>query len=84
MKNQDTTSLIGSLSDQYGGDTSNLYSQLEMHSREEKINQIILLQVGGLLTSVESYEHCVTSNKKLSSSLYLLKSYNTITQFRGL
>ncbi|XP_073476632.1 cilia- and flagella-associated protein 43 [Aquarana catesbeiana] len=44
VKNQDTTSLIGSLSDQYGGDTSNLYSQLEMHSREEKINQIILLQ----------------------------------------
>ncbi|XP_018407904.1 PREDICTED: cilia- and flagella-associated protein 43 [Nanorana parkeri] len=41
---QDTTSLIGSLSDQYGGDTSTLYSQLEMHSREEKINQIILLQ----------------------------------------
>ncbi|KAM5172544.1 cilia- and flagella-associated protein 43 [Mantella aurantiaca] len=41
---QDTTSLIGSLSDQYGGDTSNLYSQLDMHSREEKINQIILLQ----------------------------------------
>ncbi|XP_040261533.1 cilia- and flagella-associated protein 43 isoform X2 [Bufo bufo] len=40
----DATSLIGSLSDQYGGDTSNLYSQLEMHSREEKINQIILLQ----------------------------------------
>ncbi|XP_056430962.1 cilia- and flagella-associated protein 43 isoform X2 [Hyla sarda] len=43
-KSHDTTSLIGSLSDQYGGDTSNLYSQLEMHSREEKINQIILLQ----------------------------------------
>ncbi|KAM9311181.1 cilia- and flagella-associated protein 43 [Gastrophryne carolinensis] len=42
-KCQDTTSLIGSLSDQYGGDTSKLYSQLEMHSREEKINQIILL-----------------------------------------
>ncbi|KAG8578874.1 hypothetical protein GDO81_010648 [Engystomops pustulosus] len=43
-KSHDTTSLIGSLSDQYGGDTSNLYSQLEMHSREEKINQIILLK----------------------------------------
>ncbi|XP_069827504.1 cilia- and flagella-associated protein 43 isoform X2 [Dendropsophus ebraccatus] len=43
-KSHDTTSLIGSLSDQYGGNTSNLYSQLEMHSREEKINQIILLQ----------------------------------------
>ncbi|KAM4036639.1 cilia- and flagella-associated protein 43 [Anomaloglossus baeobatrachus] len=43
-QSHDTTSLIGSLSDQYGGDTSNLYSQLEMHSREEKINQILLLQ----------------------------------------
>ncbi|CAN2390323.1 hypothetical protein PRIEUP_LOCUS359, partial [Pristimantis euphronides] len=43
-KSHGNTSLIGSLSDQYGGDTSNLYSQLEMHSREEKINQIILLQ----------------------------------------
>ncbi|KAM8974806.1 cilia- and flagella-associated protein 43 [Pelodytes ibericus] len=41
---QDITSLIGSLSDQYGGDTSNLYSQLQIHTREEKINQIILLQ----------------------------------------
>ncbi|MEE6479719.1 hypothetical protein FKM82_012348 [Ascaphus truei] len=40
----DMASLIGSLSDQYGGDTSNLYSQLEIHTREEKINQIILLQ----------------------------------------
>ncbi|KAG9490759.1 hypothetical protein GDO78_006209 [Eleutherodactylus coqui] len=43
-KSHDNTSLIGSLSDQYGGNTSTLYSQLEMHSREEKINQIILLQ----------------------------------------
>ncbi|XP_073422213.1 cilia- and flagella-associated protein 43 isoform X2 [Dendrobates tinctorius] len=43
-QSHDTTSLIGSLSDQYGGDTSNLYSQLEMYSREEKINQILLLQ----------------------------------------
>ncbi|KAM3925380.1 cilia- and flagella-associated protein 43 [Leptodactylus fuscus] len=43
-KSHDSVSLIGSLSDQYGGDISNLYSQLEMHSREEKINQIILLQ----------------------------------------
>ncbi|XP_075712589.1 cilia- and flagella-associated protein 43 isoform X2 [Rhinoderma darwinii] len=43
-RSRDTTSLIGSLSDQHGGNTSNLYSQLELHSREEKINQIILLQ----------------------------------------
>ncbi|XP_053573053.1 cilia- and flagella-associated protein 43 [Bombina bombina] len=44
VKNEDMTSLIGSLSDKYGGNTSDLYSQLELHSREEKINQIILLQ----------------------------------------
>nr|DBA30891.1 TPA: hypothetical protein GDO54_006819 [Pyxicephalus adspersus] len=52
LKSQDTTSLIGSLSDQCGGDTSNLYSQLEMHSREEKINQIILLQ--GIIHNVKT------------------------------
>ncbi|XP_053318960.1 cilia- and flagella-associated protein 43 [Spea bombifrons] len=44
VQNEESTSLIGSLSDQYGGDTSNLYSQLALHTREEKINQIILLQ----------------------------------------
>ncbi|OCT88656.1 hypothetical protein XELAEV_18017286mg [Xenopus laevis] len=44
MKCQDSSSLVGSLSDHYGGDTSCLYSQLILHSREEKINQIILLQ----------------------------------------
>uniref|UniRef100_A0A6I8QPX9 Cilia- and flagella-associated protein 43 n=2 Tax=Xenopus tropicalis TaxID=8364 RepID=A0A6I8QPX9_XENTR len=43
-KSQDSSSLVGSLSDLYGGDTSYLYSQLILHSREEKINQIILLQ----------------------------------------
>ncbi|KAM4675995.1 cilia- and flagella-associated protein 43 [Discoglossus pictus] len=44
VKNEDATSLIGSLSDSYGGDTSKLYRQLNLHSREEKINQIIMLQ----------------------------------------
>ncbi|XP_075791642.1 cilia- and flagella-associated protein 43 isoform X2 [Pelodiscus sinensis] len=37
-------SLIGSLSSQYGGDTSILYHQMDLHTREEKINQVILLQ----------------------------------------
>uniref|UniRef100_F7ESQ5 Cilia- and flagella-associated protein 43 n=1 Tax=Ornithorhynchus anatinus TaxID=9258 RepID=F7ESQ5_ORNAN len=36
--------LLGSLSSEYGIDTSLLYSQLELHTREEKINQIILLK----------------------------------------
>ncbi|XP_070608857.1 cilia- and flagella-associated protein 43 isoform X2 [Erythrolamprus reginae] len=36
--------LVGSLSAMYGGNTSLLYSQMELHTREEKISQIILLQ----------------------------------------
>ncbi|XP_062989315.1 cilia- and flagella-associated protein 43 [Elgaria multicarinata webbii] len=36
--------LVGSLSLQYGGDTSILYHQLDLHTREEKISQIILLR----------------------------------------
>lgn len=37
--------LVGSLSSQYGADTSILYHQLDLHSREQKINQIVLLKV---------------------------------------
>ncbi|XP_065528265.1 cilia- and flagella-associated protein 43 isoform X1 [Lathamus discolor] len=36
--------LIGSLSSQYGGDTSILYSQWDLHTREQKVNQIVLLK----------------------------------------
>ncbi|XP_069850036.1 cilia- and flagella-associated protein 43 isoform X2 [Dipodomys merriami] len=36
--------LLGSLSSEFGVDTSLLPSQLELHSREEKINQIVLLK----------------------------------------
>ncbi|XP_007938212.1 cilia- and flagella-associated protein 43 [Orycteropus afer afer] len=36
--------LLGSLSTDFGVDTSFLSSQLELHSREEKINQIVLLK----------------------------------------
>ncbi|XP_028730485.1 cilia- and flagella-associated protein 43 [Peromyscus leucopus] len=36
--------LLGSLSPDFGADTSLLTNQLELHSREEKINQIILLK----------------------------------------
>ncbi|KAM9188437.1 cilia- and flagella-associated protein 43 [Mergus octosetaceus] len=36
--------LDGSLSSQYGGDTSVLYHQLDLHSREQKVNQIVLLK----------------------------------------
>ena len=38
--------LLGSLSTDFRVHTSLLSSQLELHSREEKINQIILLKVG--------------------------------------
>nr|XP_060624330.1 cilia- and flagella-associated protein 43 [Anolis sagrei ordinatus] len=41
-ENVDT--LVGSLSSSYGGDTSVLYPQMDLHTREEKISQIILLQ----------------------------------------
>lgn len=44
MGTGDAWSLIGSQSDSYGGDTSNLYDQMELHTREQKINQIVLLQ----------------------------------------
>uniref|UniRef100_A0A8D2IPN9 Cilia- and flagella-associated protein 43 n=1 Tax=Varanus komodoensis TaxID=61221 RepID=A0A8D2IPN9_VARKO len=44
--------LVGSLSSQYDGDTSVLYNQLELHTREEKINQIILLR--DIIHSVKS------------------------------
>ncbi|XP_031453373.1 cilia- and flagella-associated protein 43 isoform X2 [Phasianus colchicus] len=36
--------LVGSLSSQYGADTSILYHQLDLHSREQKVNQIVLLK----------------------------------------
>ncbi|KAM6347636.1 cilia- and flagella-associated protein 43 isoform 9-T13 [Alca torda] len=36
--------LVGSLSSQYGGDTSSLYHQWDLHSREQKVNQIVLLK----------------------------------------
>ncbi|XP_035185715.1 cilia- and flagella-associated protein 43 isoform X4 [Oxyura jamaicensis] len=36
--------LDGSLSSQYGGDTSVLYHQLDLHTREQKVNQIVLLK----------------------------------------
>ncbi|XP_078007200.1 cilia- and flagella-associated protein 43-like [Phascolarctos cinereus] len=35
---------LGSLSSELGADTSMLYNQLELHTREEKINQIVLLK----------------------------------------
>ncbi|XP_066047799.1 cilia- and flagella-associated protein 43 [Chamaea fasciata] len=36
--------LNGSLSSQYGGDTSILYHQCDLHTREQKLNQITLLK----------------------------------------
>ncbi|XP_033371395.1 cilia- and flagella-associated protein 43 isoform X3 [Parus major] len=37
--------LSGSLSSQYGGDTSVLYHQCDLHTKEQKLNQIILLKI---------------------------------------
>ncbi|KFQ10494.1 WD repeat-containing protein 96, partial [Leptosomus discolor] len=37
-------SLIGSLSSQYGGDTSILHHQWDLHTREQKVSQIVLLK----------------------------------------
>ncbi|KFO69529.1 WD repeat-containing protein 96, partial [Cuculus canorus] len=42
--NSASSCLIGSLSSQYGGDTSILYHQLDLHTREQKVNQIVLLK----------------------------------------
>lgn len=42
---KESPALTGSLSTQYGGANSYLYSQFDLHVREEKINQITLLQV---------------------------------------
>ncbi|NWX82783.1 CFA43 protein, partial [Nothoprocta pentlandii] len=42
--NSASYSLVGSLSSQYGADISVLYPQLDLHTREQKVNQIILLQ----------------------------------------
>ncbi|XP_027547840.1 cilia- and flagella-associated protein 43 isoform X3 [Neopelma chrysocephalum] len=36
--------LIGSLSSQYGGDTSILYDQCDLHTKEQRVNQIVLLK----------------------------------------
>ncbi|XP_009879924.1 PREDICTED: WD repeat-containing protein 96 [Charadrius vociferus] len=36
--------LVGSLSSHYGGDTSILYHQWDLHTREQKVNQIVLLK----------------------------------------
>ncbi|XP_064519316.1 cilia- and flagella-associated protein 43 isoform X6 [Pseudopipra pipra] len=36
--------LIGSLSSQYGGDTSILYHQCDLHTKEQRVNQIVLLK----------------------------------------
>lgn len=55
--------LLGSLSTDFGVDTSLLSSQLELHSREEKINQIILLKVGGFSLYPQ----------KISETLYVLQ-----------
>lgn len=48
--------LNGSLSSQYGGNTSILYHQCDLHTKEQKLNQTILLKV----ISSEIYPTAVT------------------------
>lgn len=41
----ESLALTGSLSAQYGGSNPHLYSQFSLRTRDQKLNQIILLQV---------------------------------------
>lgn len=55
--------LLGSLCTDFGIHASLLSSQLELHSREEKINQIILLKVGeffSLSLKISKHSHEVS------------------------
>lgn len=44
----ESLALTGSLSAQYGGSNPHLYSQFSLHTKDQKINQIILIQVTSL------------------------------------
>lgn len=41
----ESLALTGSLSAQLGGSNPHLYSQFSLHTKDQKINQIILIQV---------------------------------------
>lgn len=60
--------LNGSLSSQYGGDTSILYRQCDLHTKEQKLNQIILLKV-------ISSEACPTAVTLVSVGFYISHSH---------
>lgn len=61
--------MLGSLSTDFGADTSLLTSQLELHSREEKINQIILLKVSGFLFFIKK------KNSDISPTMFLSRAH---------
>lgn len=44
----ESLTLTGSLGAQFGGSNPHLYSQFSLHTRDQKINQIILIQVTSL------------------------------------
>lgn len=46
----ESLALTGSLSAHYGGFNPHLYSQFSLHTRDQKINQIILMQVTSSIT----------------------------------
>lgn len=68
----ESPALTGSLSALYGGVNPYLYSQFNLHIREQKINQITLLKVMSLLVvSIKSQIHI----KKPQIHIKKLKCY---------
>ena len=51
----------------YGGNCDLLYSQFELHTREQKMNQIVLLKVNVLLTYLSSLCPGVAQKARTSS-----------------
>ena len=53
---------IGAL---YGGGSDLFYSQFDLHTKEQKINQIILLEVRGLFKFILKYCFCQFYSKQI-------------------
>lgn len=67
--------LSGSLSSQYGGNTFILYHQCDLHTKEQKLNQIILLKV----ISSENLSYC--SDTLVSAAFYSSHSHCQILTY---
>lgn len=55
----ESSALTGSLSAQYGGSNPYLYNQFSLQTREQKINQIILIKV-----TSSFYPDCISKELK--------------------